>query len=136
MSREAGAGRKEFRPPGTGGTSNAAGERAEREAEAFLRGRGMRILARNFRSRCGEIDLVAQDGETVVFVEVRSRSSDAFGSAQETVTAAKRRRIIRTALVYAQSRGLDAPLRFDVVAISPRGLEHIPGAFDGTGAAS
>ena len=116
--------------------SREAGERAERRAEEFLRGRGLSILARNFRTRFGEIDLVAQDGETVVFVEVRSRSRDDFGTAGESVTAAKRRRIIRAALAYAQSRAPDAPLRFDVVAISPRGLEHIPGAFDGTGAVS
>ncbi|MDD5628748.1 MAG: YraN family protein [Elusimicrobia bacterium] len=113
--------------------SRAAGERAERQAEEFLRQRGMTILARNFRTRSGEIDLVAQDGETVVFVEVRSRSSEAFGSPEETVTAVKRRRIIRTALAYAQSRGLDVPLRFDVVALSPRGILHIPGAFDAAG---
>ena len=114
--------------------SREAGARAEREAEGYLRERGMRVLARNFRTRFGEIDLVVQDGETVVFVEVRARSSDAFGSPQETVTAAKRRRIIRTAMAYAQSRCLDAPLRFDVVALSPQGILHIPAAFDGTGA--
>jgi putative endonuclease len=114
--------------------SREAGARAERQAEEFLKARGMDILARNFRTRFGEIDLVVQDAETVVFVEVRSRSSDAFGTSQETVTAAKRRRIIRTAMAYAQSRGLDAPLRFDVVALSPQGILHIPAAFDGTGA--
>jgi putative endonuclease len=116
--------------------SREAGARAERRAEEFLVGRGLSILARNFRTRFGEIDLVARDGETVVFVEVRFRAGTAFGTPQETVTPAKRRRIIRAALAYAQSRAPDAPLRFDVVAISPRGLEHIPGAFDGTGAAS
>ena len=115
--------------------SREKGERAERAAEAFLRSRGMLILARNFRTRFGEIDLVAQDGQTVVFVEVRSRSSDAFGSPQETVTVSKRRRIIRSAQVYALSRQLDAPLRFDVVALSPKGMLHIPAAFDATGAA-
>jgi putative endonuclease len=116
--------------------SREAGARAERQAEEFLIGRGLRILERNFRTRFGEIDLVAREGETVVFVEVRFRASAAFGTPQETVTAAKRRRIIRTALAYAQSRRLDAPLRFDVVALSPRGVVHIPAAFDATGAAS
>ena len=115
--------------------SREAGARAERQAEEFLKERGLRILARNFRTRFGEIDLVAQDGDTVVFVEVRSRSSAAFGTPQETVTAAKRRRIIRTAMAYAQSRCLDASLRFDVVALSPQGILHIPAAFDATGAA-
>jgi len=115
--------------------SREAGAQAERAAEAFLAARGWKILERNFRTRFGEIDLVAQDGETVVFVEVRSRSSDAYGTPQETVTAAKRRRIIRTAQAYAQNRRLDAPLRFDVVALSPAGTLHIPAAFDATGAA-
>jgi putative endonuclease len=116
--------------------SRDAGARAERRAEEFLLEKGMRILARNFRSRFGEIDLVAQDGETVVFVEVRSRTSERFGTPQETVTRPKRRRIILTAMAYAQRLRLDAPLRFDVVAISPQGTVHIPAAFDGTGAAS
>ena len=115
--------------------SREAGARAERQAEEYLKGRGMRILARNFRTRFGELDLVAQDGDVVVFVEVRSRSSDAFGAPQETVTLVKRRRIIRTAMAYAQSRRLDAPMRFDVVALSPQGALHIPAAFDATGAA-
>ena len=114
--------------------STQKGERAERAAEEFLKSRGWRILERNFRTRFGEIDLVARDGDTVVFVEVRSRSSSAFGAPQETVTAAKRRRLIKTAQAWAQRRGLDSPMRFDVVALSPEGTLHIPAAFDATGA--
>jgi len=114
--------------------SKAKGEQAERQAEDYLKARGWTILERNFRTRFGEIDLVARDGDTVVFVEVRSRSSDSFGSPEETVTREKRRRIIRTAQAYAQSRRLDAAMRFDVVALSPQGTRHIPGAFDATGA--
>ncbi|MFA6002825.1 MAG: YraN family protein [Elusimicrobiota bacterium] len=113
--------------------SRDQGAQAEQAAEEYLKGRGMRILDRNFRARCGEIDLVAQDGDTIVFVEVRSRSDVSFGRPEETVGPVKRRRIVRTAALYAQIRGLDAPMRFDVVALSPKGLEHIPEAFDATG---
>ena len=112
--------------------STEAGARAERAAEEFLKSRGWRILERNYRTRLGEIDLVARDGDTVVFVEVRARSSTAFGTPQETVTREKRRRLVRTAQAYAQSRRLDVPLRFDVVAFSPEGTLHIPGAFEAT----
>jgi len=102
---------------------------AEEAAAEHLRTLGYRVLDRNFRTRLGEIDIVAQDGETVVFVEVRSRADAAFGSPQETVGFVKRRRIIKAAAFYAQSRRLDCPMRFDVIAIVAGRLEHIPGAF-------
>lgn len=109
--------------------SHERGARAEREAAEFLAARGFRILERNFRCPFGEIDLVARDGATVVFVEVRYRSSDRFGAPAETVGALKRRRLIRAAQAFAQSRGLDAAQRFDVVALTPSGATHIPDAF-------
>jgi putative endonuclease len=94
----------------------------------------MRILARNYRCRAGEIDIVAEDQGTVVFVEVKERTGDSHGSAVEAVTAAKRRKIVRAAHAFAATRGLgDSPLRFDVVAIDwgpdgPR-VRHDAGAF-------
>jgi putative endonuclease len=80
------------------------------------------------------VDVVAKDGETLVFVEVKERRSDSHGSAVEAVTLQKRRRIVRAARVYAASRGLsETPIRFDVVAIDwdPEGprLRHDEGAF-------
>lgn len=113
--------------------SRDTGARAERAAEEHLKSLGWSILERNFRSRRGEIDLVARDGETVVFVEVRARASSAFGVPEETVGPAKRRRLILTAQRWIQSRHPESPLRFDVIAISPQGLRHIPDAFDATG---
>ena len=109
--------------------SKAAGDEAEARAAAYLESRGYRIVERNFRAKVGELDIVAQDGDTVVFVEVRSRSGTSFGLPQETVVASKRRKLIRAAQVYAQARGLDCPLRFDVIADGPAGLEHIEDAF-------
>ncbi len=114
--------------------SKVKGDAAERQAEEFLKSRGFAIVERNFRTRMGEIDLVAKDGETAVFVEVRSRSSSAFGSPEETVTAPKRRRLILTAQAWAQSRAWEGPMRFDVVAITPAETLHIPDAFDAAGA--
>ena len=113
--------------------SKVKGDAAERQAEGWLKSRGFAILERNFRTRMGEIDLVARDGETAVFVEVRSRASSAFGAPQETVTGPKRRRLILTARAWAQSRAWEGPMRFDVVAISPGETIHIPGAFDAAG---
>jgi putative endonuclease len=94
----------------------------------------MKVLARNYRCRSGEIDIVAEDGGTVVFVEVKERRGDSHGSAVEAVTPEKRRRIVRAARVYAARHGLsESPLRFDVLAIDwgpdgPR-VRHDAGAF-------
>ncbi len=94
------------------------GRRAEALACRFLQGRGLRLLARNYRSRRGEIDLIMQDGDELVFVEVRYRHNTAFGTAAETVTAKKQQRIIHCARYYLH-RYQSAPLvvRFDVVSI-------------------
>jgi putative endonuclease len=94
----------------------------------------MRVLARNFRCRSGEIDIVADDRGTVVFVEVKERRGDSHGSAVEAVTPAKRRRVVRAARVYAATHGLsESPVRFDVLAIDwgPEGprVRHDAGAF-------
>lgn len=84
----------------------------------------------NFRTRQGELDLVMRQGRTVVFVEVKSRGGEAFGRPEEFVTAAKQRRIVKAALEFLKGEKLtSAPLRFDVVSIGPRGLEHIENAF-------
>lgn len=109
--------------------SRRLGADAESRAASFLAGLGYEILERNFSCRMGELDIIARDGDTVVFVEVRSRSSLSYGLAQETVVAAKRRKLVKTAQLYAQARALDCPMRFDVVAFGPDGLEHFPDAF-------
>lgn len=83
-----------------------------------LRRRGYAILARRYRTRAGEIDIVARDGETLVFVEVKARNGCEFGGAAAAVTGWKQRRVAQMALDYlARRRALDAPCRFDVVAI-------------------
>lgn len=107
------------------------GEAAESLAAAFLRAQGLSITARNYHCRFGEIDIVARDGKTLVFVEVRQRRSDDFGGAAESITAAKRARIIAAARHYlARSRG-SPPCRFDAVLIrgDPPRIEWLRNAF-------
>ncbi len=114
----------------------ARGIDAERLAERHLAAQGLDVIARNFRCRLGELDLVCGDGSVLVFVEVRQRSRGDYGGALGSVTHLKRRRIIRAAQVFLlRSRALRAwPVRFDVVAVQghPGGaheLQWIKGAF-------
>ncbi|MCX6356506.1 MAG: YraN family protein [Candidatus Aureabacteria bacterium] len=94
------------------------GSRGERVAESFLRAQGYRILARNYRCRHGEIDLIAMDGEVLAFVEIKGRRGNRFGSPFEAVTAEKQRRIARVAQHYLLAcRMQRARARFDVVGI-------------------
>jgi putative endonuclease len=107
-----------------------AGRRAEAEARAFLEKKGYAFLDANVRTPMGEVDLVMKDKETVVFVEVRERTNESFGRGFETVTAAKQAKVAKAALAYVKEKRLaGSPLRFDVVSLGPRGLEHIPNAF-------
>ena len=94
------------------------GDRGEDLAARFLRGNGYRILARNYRCPCGEIDLIARDGEIIVFVEIKGRSTRRFGSPLEAITPVKRRRLAVTAHHYLTACSLgSARTRFDVVGI-------------------
>ncbi len=94
------------------------GKTGEDLAVAELERRGYAILARRYRTRHGEIDIVARDEETVVFVEVKARVSDECGSAAEAVTPRKQRRLASMAVDYLARHGLtETPCRFDVVAI-------------------
>jgi putative endonuclease len=107
----------------------------ERLAALHLEAKGYSILARNFRCREGEIDIVAQDGDTLVFVEVRTRRGDALGGPAESVTALKQARLVAAATAYVQTLGeLPAGQRIDVVGVqlSPGGrlltIDHLEGA--------
>jgi len=115
----------------------ALGSAGERAAERFLRTRGYRILARNFRTRYGEIDLVARDGRTVVFVEVKTRRGTGYGMPEEAVTAAKRRHLILAARIYLSlSRLEEVDWRVDVIGLlcTAHGsweVRHFPNAVEG-----
>jgi putative endonuclease len=108
-------------------------EGAAREAEArrTLERSGLRFRAANVRFRVGEIDLVMEDGDSLVFVEVRYRESRAFGGAAASVTPGKQRRLIRAALAWlgANPSQSQRPCRFDVVALGGGPTEWIRDAF-------
>ena len=111
------------------------GALGEEAAAGLLRAGGYRIVARNHRCRYGEVDIIAEKGELLVFVEVRTRATSLFGSPEETVDARKQRRVIAAAREYlAQRRGPAKAARFDVIAVvdGPKGpsLTHFENAFD------
>ena len=99
---------------------NERGKDAEARAATFLESRGLHIVARNYRGRYGEIDLIARDGKTLVFVEVRARAGNAFGGAAASITPAKRDKLTRTALQYLATLGRTPPCRFDAVLMDNR----------------
>ena len=116
-----------------------SGGAGESRACRYLEEHGFVVLDRNYRCRSGEIDVVARQGDTTVFVEVKERRGTAHGAGYEAVTVGKRRRLISAARLYAAVRGLsEAPLRFDVISIdwtadgAPM-IRHEPGAFDASG---
>jgi putative endonuclease len=109
----------------------AAGEDA---AAAWYRDRGFEVLARNWRVREGELDLVVRRGATIVFCEVKTRSSDRFGLPSEAVTAVKQRRLRMLAMLWLDAhRSAHGELRFDVASVTPAGaqprVEVVEGAF-------
>lgn len=109
------------------------GTKTETVAADFLAKKGYVILEKNYRNRFGEIDLIAKDGETIVFAEVKFRSTENFGDPMEAVSYVKQKKISRTALYYYASHGYieTTPCRFDVVAIYGSGhIEHMENAFD------
>jgi putative endonuclease len=100
---------------------NPSGARAEDLCARLLAAAGLRVIERNWRCRLGEIDLIAEEGSTLVFAEVRQRSGGSFGGAAESVTAAKRSRLLAAARLYLAGRP-GAHCRFDVLLI-----EGVPG---------
>jgi putative endonuclease len=107
------------------------GQAAEALAAEFLTRQGLAILQRNFRCRFGEIDLIARDGDAVVFVEVRMRGRGEFGGAAESITASKRGRLVKAAGFYLAGQRKTPRCRFDAVLVSgPEGrIEWIRDAF-------
>lgn len=97
---------------------NPRGERSEALAAEFLRREGLVITARNYRCRFGEIDLIARDGNTIVFVEVRSRANNAFGGAAASITASKREKLLKAARHYLATLRPTPPCRFDAVLLT------------------
>lgn len=122
-------------PPLNGRKSGAYWEKT---AESFLRTQGLELLQRNFSSRFGEIDLIMEDDQTLVFVEVKYRKNDHHGSGAEAVTFHKQGRISRTAAWYLAKNPdrAECVCRFDVISIDPKkrdqGINWIKSAFYST----
>tara|TARA_B110000902_G_scaffold231522_1_gene273845 strand:- start:2755 stop:3156 length:402 start_codon:yes stop_codon:yes gene_type:complete len=101
--------------------NSLSGADAEKLGQKFLESKGVAFVAKNFRTRRGEIDLIMLDNKVLVFVEVRFRSSVNYGSAEESITAQKCQRLTAAAQAYMQREGLTDKVsaRFDAIAISP-----------------
>ena len=117
-------------------TRKDKGKAAEDAAALYIQQQGWQLVERNWNCRSGELDVIATWGETVLFVEVRSRSGSGFGLPAESVDARKIHKVRRTAEIYLQRAGWsDRPIRFDVIAVmlgrnlEIRSLEHIEEAF-------
>ena len=113
----------------------ATGSRAEWIAALHLQSLGLQIIAQNFRTKAGEIDLIARHDDTVVFVEVRYRRAAEYGLPVETISATKRRRIVRAAAHYLTTLVTIPNCRFDVITLigdtpTSEACEWIQGAFD------
>ena len=110
----------------TSESTHVIGQQAEDKAARFLEKRGLHVLARNFRCRGGEIDLVCRDGKVLVFVEVRLRRNAAYGGAAASVTPTKQRRIILAAQHYLMTHSLaNSDCRFDCVLLNDVSANHI-----------
>ena len=111
----------------------AYGSEGEQTACDFLRAKGWKILDRNVRRGRGEIDIIARRRGIIAFVEVKRRSSTAYGQPAEAVNLQKQARIAQAAALYIQENDLDdANIRFDIIEILPGEIRHIEGAFDAT----
>ncbi|MCP4663380.1 MAG: YraN family protein [bacterium] len=97
--------------------TRAQGRAGEDEAVAWLRRRGYDIVERNFATKAGEIDVVARDGDTLCFIEIKARSSRTYGLAIEAVSRKKQRRLARAAAFYLLVHPTDSPCRFDVIGL-------------------
>ena len=109
-------------------TDHPSGVAAEELAARYLATQGLRVIARNYRCRFGEIDLIAQDGEALVFVEVRLRRSSSFGGALASITRAKQKKLIATARCYLSGLRDVPSCRFDAIlldALDARRIEWL-----------
>ena len=108
------------------------GQEYEQRAADYITNKGYKIIERNFRNRMGEIDIIAKDGDYLVFIEVKYRSSSKEGHPTEAVNFAKQRRITKTALYYCAVNGISeyTPMRFDVISILDDDIKLYENAFE------
>jgi putative endonuclease len=111
-------------------TTRSIGTEGEQQAKHFLIRNNFIIREQQWRCSLGELDLIVEKNNILVFVEVKTRSSDAFGSAAEAIIKKKQRKIAQVAAAYIKIKRLfDKDYRFDVIGVTPEGIEHIENAF-------
>jgi len=112
-------------------SSREKGARGEETARKYLQHQGYAILDANFHARSGEIDIIARDDATIVFIEVKSATKDSFGDPLGWIPLWKQRRIIRASLAYLKLKGMiEAPMRYDVITVDrSRKVFHVRDAF-------
>jgi len=118
--------------------SKKTGDLGEEAAARYLESRGIRVLERNWRHRQWELDLICRDGDTLVFVEVKTRKANSMATPADAMTRSKRMRLVKAASHYLSKNNLwDEPCRFDLASVTATGtgmaVDHIENAFDATG---
>jgi putative endonuclease len=110
---------------------SARGRAGEERAVKFLGEKGMRLIARNYRTREGEVDIIALDGDTVVFIEVKTWGSLGFDTLEQSINRKKQKRIIETAKHFLQyhRKYSDMCIRFDILFLDNAGITHLKSAF-------
>jgi len=110
---------------------SSKGREGEKAAALYLEGKGVLILERNFRSFAGEVDIIAQEGETIIFAEVKTWSAYGIEALEQSLDVKKRRKIIETSKYFLSLHReyKYMAIRFDVIFISPDGITHIASAF-------
>lgn len=108
------------------------GKVGEKKAEKYLKKLGYKLIKRNYVTPMGETDLLMQDGETTVFIEVKSRKTDDFGVPSLAVDYKKQQKYVKMALYYMQSVGKELYIRFDIIEITDGEINHIKNAFTQT----
>ncbi len=109
--------------------SDVIGEKGEQAACRFLRKHGYRLIERNWVCSFGEIDIIARDGDTLVFVEVKARTRSDYGGAEEALTVHKQRRIVAASRMYLSGIETDIPVRYDLVTIQSGKIKLLKNAF-------
>lgn len=110
--------------------NRAKGIRGENLAVKYLKKQGYKIVARNWRNPFGEVDIIACLGDVLAFVEVKTRTDDSFGAPSEAVGRARKERYVRAAAYYFAEREIDCVVRFDVIEVEGKKVNHIISAFE------
>ena len=105
------------------------GKQGERQAQQYLKKNGWKILETNWRNPFGEVDIIAKKDDTVAFIEVKTRLSDAFGAPSEAVQKSRELKYIRGANYYFYNKNIDCTVRFDIIEIFKGEINHIENAF-------